>query len=144
MAIQIIDYDSEQYAQMVHLRQLILRKPLGLELSKKDTVADQTDILIGCFENEKIMGCCVLKKMDERTMRLRQMAVNSGLQGKGVGRALLAFAESIAMDFGYQVMIMHARNSATGFYSRLGYEIVGEPFTEVSLPHRMMEKRLSR
>jgi predicted GNAT family N-acyltransferase len=142
MAIQIIDYGTEQYAQMLLLRQQILRKPLGLELSKKDTVEDQTDILIGCFENEKIMGCCVLKKIDGQTVRLRQMAVHSGLQGKGVGRAILAFAETIALDFGYQKIIMHARNSAVGFYKRLGYTITGDPFIEVSLPHHIMEKRL--
>lgn len=144
MAIQIIDFGSEPYLQMLQLRHQILRKPLGLELSKRDTVEDQTDILIGCFENERIMGCCMLKKIDSRTMRLRQMAVNSGLQGKGVGRALLHFAENIALDFGYTRMIMHARNSALGFYTKLGYEVVGEPFTEVSLPHRLMEKQLRR
>ncbi|HTN37650.1 MAG TPA: GNAT family N-acetyltransferase [Arachidicoccus sp.] len=142
MAIQIIDYGTQQYDQMLQLRQLILRKPLGLELSKKDTVEDQLDILIGCFENEKIMGCCVLKKIDAQTVRLRQMAVHSGLQGKGVGRAILAFAETIALDFGYQKIMMHARNSAIGFYKRMGYATTGDPFIEVSLPHHIMEKRL--
>lgn len=143
MAIQIIDYGSEQYEQMLQLRHQILRKPLGLDLSKKDTVEDQLDILIGCFENDKIMGCCVLKKMDEQTMRLRQMAVHSGLQGKGVGKALLTFAENITMDFGYKKMIMHARKSAIGFYKRLGYSTTGEVFVEVSLPHMIMEKSFS-
>jgi len=144
MAIQIIDFGSEPYLQMLQLRHQVLRRPLGLELSKRDTVEDETDILIGCFESDKIMGCCMLKKMDKHTIRLRQMAVGSGLQGKGVGRALVNFAENIALDFGYTRMIMHARNSALGFYEKLGYEVVGEPFTEVSLPHRLMEKKLRR
>lgn len=144
MAIQIIDFGSEPYLQMLQLRHQILRKPLGLELSKRDTVEDETDILIGCFEEERLMGCCMLKKIDVKTMRLRQMAVNSGLQGKGIGRALVGFAENIAIDFGYLRMILHARNSALGFYKKLGYDEVGAPFTEVSLPHRLMEKRLSR
>ena len=144
MAIQIIDFGSEPYLQMLQLRHQILLKPLGLELSKRDTVEDETDILIGCFENDKIMGCCMLKKIDRHTMRLRQMAVNSGLQGKGVGRALVGFAENIALDFGYTRMMLHARNSALGFYKKLGYIVVGDPFTEVSLPHRLMEKKLER
>lgn len=144
MAIQIIDFGSEPYMQMLQLRQQVLRKPLGMELSKRDTVEDQTDTLIGCFENDKIMGCCMLKKIDDNTMRLRQMAVNSGLQGKGVGRALVSFAENIALDFGYTRMMLHARSSAVGFYEKLGYRVFGEPFTEVSLPHRLMEKKLER
>ncbi|GAB3365015.1 GNAT family N-acetyltransferase [Arachidicoccus ginsenosidivorans] len=144
MAIQIIDFGSEPYMQMLQLRHQILRKPLGMELSKRDTVEDETDILIGCFENDKIMGCCMLKKMDKQTVRLRQMAVHSGLQGKGVGRALVGFAENIALDFGYTRMMLHARNSAVGFYQKLGFQIFGAPFTEISLPHRLMEKRLER
>ena len=144
MAIQIIDFGSEPYMQMLQLRNQILRKPLGLELSKPDTVEDERDILIGCFENDKIMGCCMLKKVDKQTMRLRQMAVNSGLQGKGVGRALVNFAENIALDFGYTTMMLHARSSAVGFYQKLGYQVTGEPFMEVSLPHRLMEKKLER
>jgi len=144
MAIQIIDFGSEPYMQMLQLRHQILRRPLGLELSKRDTVEDETDILIGCFESDKIMGCCMLKKIDPGSMRLRQMAVHSGLQGKGVGRALVGFAEAIALDFGYGRMMLHARSSAVGFYQKLGYQVFGDPFTEVSLPHRLMEKRLER
>jgi len=144
MAIQIIDFGSEPYMQMLQLRHQVLRKPLGMELSKRDTVEDESDILIGCFENDKIIACCMLKKVDKHTIRLRQMAVHSIGQGKGVGRALVNFAENIALDFGYNKMILHARNSAVGFYQKLGFEIFGEPFTEVSLPHRLMEKKLER
>jgi predicted GNAT family N-acyltransferase len=39
-------------------------------------------------------------------------------------------------------MTMHARVSATGFYEKLGYEIRGEQFDEVTIPHYIMEKVL--
>lgn len=37
----------------------------------------------------------------------------------------------------------HAREYAADFYLKLGYEITGDRFTEVGIPHRFMEKRLT-
>jgi hypothetical protein len=39
-------------------------------------------------------------------------------------------------------MILHARETAVPFYERLRYSPVGDVFQEVTLPHRLMEKRL--
>ena len=104
--------------------------------SKKD------DILIGCFEDDELEGCCILTKEGNGTIRLRQMAVTDILQGKGIGRVLMQFAENIARDKGFTLMTMHARSNAVGFYEKLGYKIVGEEFYEVTIPHCLMEKEL--
>jgi predicted GNAT family N-acyltransferase len=37
---------------------------------------------------------------------------------------------------------MHARESAVGFYEKLGYQINSDVFNEVNIPHYVMEKRL--
>ena len=37
---------------------------------------------------------------------------------------------------------LSARATAIGFYQRLGYVAEGEPFLEVTLPHRLMRRRL--
>jgi ribosomal protein S18 acetylase RimI-like enzyme len=84
----------------------------------------------------------MLVKQDEKNVKLRQMAVINNLQGKGIGRALMYFAENIARDRGYKVITMHARKTATGFYERLGYKVSSEEFKELSLPHFVMEKSL--
>ena len=74
--------------------------------------------------------------------RLRQMAVLNDLQGKGIGRALMNFAENIARDRGFRTICMHARSNAVGFYEKVGYRIVGDQFMEVTIPHYVMEKKL--
>jgi GNAT superfamily N-acetyltransferase len=142
MAIKVIDYGSDDYKQMIALRQLLLRKPLGLNFSDDELAEEESDILIGCFDEDKLEGCCLLTESAPTVLRLRQMAVISGLQGKGVGRAILQFAENIARDRGYKKMVMHARKTATGFYEKLGYAIMSEEFIEVSIPHYLMEKDL--
>ena len=142
MALKIIDYGSSNYKKMVEIRNDILRKPLGLSFSEEELEKEKDDILIGCFEEEELEGCCILSKEENETMRLRQMAVTKILQGKGIGSVLMQFAENVARDKGFKLMTMHARSNAIGFYEKLGYKIVGEEFYEVTIPHCLMEKEL--
>jgi len=142
LASRVIDQGSKEYTQMIDFRYQMLRKPLKLEFTNEELEREKEDILIGCFEDDKLEGCCLLTQTDPQTVRLRQMAVVSGLQGKGIGRVLLQFAENIARDRGYKKITMHARKTALGFYQKLGYKITGDEFEEVTIPHYFMEKKL--
>lgn len=127
---------------MVELRYQILRKPLGLNFTEQELEQEHQDILIGCFDDDRLEGCCLLTPVGENSLRLRQMAVGIGLQGKGIGRVLMNFAENVARDSGCKKILMHARQSALGFYEKLGYKVCSDEFEEVSIPHFVMEKEL--
>ena len=142
MALKQIDYGTPEYDTMLRLRYDLLRKPLGLSFDPKELEKEKDDVLIGAFEDEKMLGCCLLTSMDAKTLRLRQMAVYNNLQGKGIGRALMIFAENIARDMGYEILMMHARVTAIGFYEKLGYVKKDGQFIEITIPHVIMEKRL--
>ncbi|MEP6597679.1 MAG: GNAT family N-acetyltransferase [Ginsengibacter sp.] len=142
MPIKQIDHGTKEYRQMVDLRYEILRKPLGLSFKKEELDKEKNDILIGAFEEEKMLGCCLMTRVDDNNIRLRQMAVQNNLQGKGIGASMLNFAENVARDAGYKKMVMHARNTAIHFYEKLGYKITSEEFEEITIPHHIMEKKL--
>ncbi|HJY22400.1 MAG TPA: GNAT family N-acetyltransferase [Hanamia sp.] len=143
MPIRQIDFNSGEYKQMIHLREEILRKPLHLTFEADELDNEINDILIGAFDEEKMLGCCILSRVDTRVVRLRQMAVQNNLQGKGIGASMMNFAENLARDSGYKKLMMHARKTAVGFYEKLGYKVSGHEFMEVSLPHYIMSKKLS-
>jgi GNAT superfamily N-acetyltransferase len=142
MALKIIDHGSVEYQQMVKLRDEILRKPLGLGFTPEELESEKDNMLIAAFEEERMLGCCMLVEEQAGTVRLRQMAVLNDLQGKGIGRALMNFAENLARDRGYRIVRMHARVNAVGFYEKVGYQVRGEKFEEVTIPHYVMEKQL--
>lgn len=142
MALKIIDHGTPEYQQMVKLRDEILRKPLGLGFSHQELENEKNNMLIGAFEEDQMLGCCMLVEESPDTVRLRQMAVLNDLQGKGIGRALMNFAENLARDRGYKTLAMHARKNAIGFYEKMGYRVCGDEFTEVTIPHYVMEKKL--
>ena len=68
------------------------------------------------------------------------MAVYEEWQGKGVGRLLVKALEEFTWKHGYGKIILHARKVALDFYTGLGYTVTGKEFTEVGIPHFMMEK----
>lgn len=142
MPLKQIEHGSKEYQQMVKLRMDVLRKPLGLTFTKEELAKEAEDILIGAFEEDKMLACCMLTKSDDKSVRLRQMAVQNNLQGKGIGASMMIFAETIARDKGFKKLTMHARKTALGFYEKLGYKVTGDEFTEVTIPHFVMEKKL--
>lgn len=110
MALKIIDHGTVEYRQMVKLRDDILRKPLGLGFTPEELESERDNLLIAAFEDERMLGCCMLIEEKPGLARLRQMAVLNDLQGKGIGRALMNFAENIARDRGFKKSVcMHGQ-----------------------------------
>lgn len=142
MALQIIDWGSDRYKQVLALRDEVLRKPLGLNFSQAEIDAEKDNIHMAALEDGRMLGCCMLVDEGHKTVRLRQMAVVNDVQGKGIGRALMQFAENLARDRSYKKITMHARKNAIGFYEKMGYKKSGEEFTEITIPHYVMEKEL--
>jgi predicted GNAT family N-acyltransferase len=136
MALKIIDHGTAEYEQMVRLRDEILRKPLGLGFSKEELEGEKHNLLIAAYEDDMILGCCMLVEENPQTVRLRQMAVPDAYQGKGI------VAENLARDRGYKRITMHARKNAMGFYEKMGYKRLGDEFQEITIPHYVMEKGL--
>jgi predicted GNAT family N-acyltransferase len=142
MALKQIYHGSKDYDQMVKLRYELMRKPLGLDFTEDELKREKDDILIGAFEDDEILGCCLLTKVDSQCAKLRQMAVQKKRQGLGIGESMMQFAENIARDRGFKTITMHARETAIGFYERYGYKTKGDEFIEINIPHRIMEKKL--
>lgn len=126
---------------MIDLRNEILRAPLGLKLEQEDIESDKQNILICAFEDEKLLGCCMLQQ-EKGKILLRQMAVKNDLQGKGIGRALMTFSENIAHDLGYREISLYARKVVSGYYEKCGYKNSGDEFTKLTIPHIIMKKRI--
>jgi N-acetylglutamate synthase-like GNAT family acetyltransferase len=142
MGLKQIDHGSKEYEQMVTLRYEVMRKPLGLSFSPEELAKEKDDILIGVFDEDVMLGCCILTDMHNGCARLRQMAVQKNMQGKGIGESIMTFAENLARDKGFKILTMHARDTALGFYEKFGFKVKGDKFIEINIPHHIMEKRL--
>jgi predicted GNAT family N-acyltransferase len=77
-----------------------------------------------------------------RVAKVERVAVEASRRGGGVGRDLMAHAEAVAADEGYDRVRLDAQVPVVAFYERLGYVVTSEEFEDAGIPHRTMEKAL--
>ena len=143
MEIKIIRHSSDEYEQMINLRVTQLLLPIGVPASYINKEDEKLDILIGAFENTEMIGCCVLTPRENGIVQLRQMIVRDDYRGKKIGAAIVLFAEEVARENNFSILMMHARDPVIDFYTKCGYQIAGEQFFEVAMGHHKMQKQLS-
>lgn len=143
LQITLAAHGTPDYDALVALRQEVLRAPLGLAFTPDQLAAEHGSYHLGGYSGGALAGCLVLRPLGGGRVQMRQVAVRAGWQGRGVGRALVEHAETRARELGFGVMVLHARESAVGFYETLGYQKQGARFWEVTLPHWEMTKTLS-
>jgi len=136
------DVDGSEYQKALALRQKILRDPLRLTITKDDLKGEERDIHIGGFYKEELTACCILSPVQKIQMKVRQVAVDDKCQGMGIGTHLMEYAENQAIRNGSESIILHARKNVMPWYVSLGYEVIGEEFLEVGIPHVKMFKNL--
>lgn len=144
LELSVINYESELYPEVLNLRNNVLRLPLGLELTEDDVIEDKNQYIIIGQRDSKVVACLMLKILDKDTVKFRQMAVDPIMQQSGIGTLLINYAENFCFLNEYSKLELNARKSAKGFYLQLGYQLVGEHFTEVGIPHIKMMKILAQ
>ena len=140
--IREINVTESAYQQLLVLRDEVLRKPLGMSVYNDDLSKDHEEVILAALDEDELIGCLMMKKLNNSTGKLRQMAVAKQHQGKGIGRQLIITAERIAKNKGQQTLELHARKTAVHFYKEIGYTTEGDEFTEVGIPHFFMKKTL--
>lgn len=142
MTCEKVSFNSPWILKMYALRQQELRTPLGLNLFEEDLLGEQNEFFFVGYAKGQIITCLQLRKVENKVLKLRQMATDFNCQGKGRGKELVRFSEEWIKKNGYTKIELHARKVAQGFYEKIGYEKVGEEFLEVEIPHFKMEKVL--
>ncbi len=140
--IQKVAYGAEFYRQTTRLREDVLRKPLGMKLGAEELQNDTGCHHIAALQDGTVVGCLVLLPLPEGVLKMRQVAVASGRQRGGVGKKMILWAEGFARAGGFRAITLNSRETAVGFYEKLGYKKTGQPFIEVTIPHQTMEKQL--
>ncbi len=144
ISIHQIEFATPEYDEAVRLRYDVLRRPLGLDFSAEQLATEYDQLHLAAYDAaNRLVGYLNLTPIDEQTMQMRQVAVAESQQGRGVGTQLVAHSEYLAKQLGIKRFILHARAPAVPFYERLDYTVFGEPYEEVTIPHRNMEKNLA-
>ncbi|MCY1030437.1 GNAT family N-acetyltransferase [Corallococcus sp. BB11-1] len=130
-------YDGE-----LELRFRVLREPLGFTRADVKFPFEDASLHLVAHAGDTVTGCVLFHPEDAHGGRLFQMAVAPSLQGQGLGARLVRALEDELRQRRFRHVHLHARAQVVPFYERLGYSVYGEPYVEVGVPHRNMQRDL--
>jgi len=140
--LRFVGLDAPEYAQELDLRWRVLRKPLGFAPDAVAFPFEVESLHLVALDAGRVVGCVLFHPEGTETGRLFQMAVEPDRQGTGLGTRLVRTLEVVLARRGFREVTLHARDTAVGFYARLGYAPVGPPYVEVGVSHQNMRRTL--
>ena len=136
-----IMYNTPEWVAAVTLREKILREPLGSFFTKQELVEEKHHFQIAGFIDDTVVATAVLVP-ENNIIKMQRVVVAENLQGLGIGTEMMKFCEKFALDRKFISIYCHARDTAVNFYTKNGYEKIGDYFDEDGIPHLKMRKML--
>ena len=143
MLVYQVDFGSPSFDELVHLRDLNLRKPIGLSFTPAELSIEYDSIHFAAYsDNLELLGTLVMKPLENHQIKMRQVAVFPDKQKTGVGKLMVAESERYAKENNFKEIVLSARVPAVPFYEKLGYTVISELYQEVGIDHYKMVKEM--
>ena len=127
------------------LRYRVLREPFGYPKgTEKDDYEPISEHFMAISENGEVVGVAKLYEKAEGVGHVSHLAVAPDYQHKGIGHLLLQNMEQRAREKGFKIIGTTARTTASAYFERYGFRVVGIPTPHLGTTHLVwMEKYLS-
>ena len=143
MEIKAPQTDSEWKAYYA-LRFNVLREPWNQPHGSE--VLDDEDQAIHAIAvaGEEVLGVARMHESAAKQGQVRCVAIATAAQGKGMGKAIMAYLEEKAVQKGWIEIVLEARENAVPFYQAIGYTIIAESYLLFGeIQHYRMKKALN-
>jgi predicted GNAT family N-acyltransferase len=136
----ITDTDWKAYYA---LRFSVLREPWNQPLGSEVLPDEDQAIHAITIENGEVVGVARMHESASKQGQVRCVATATKAQGKGIGKAMMAYLEEKAIEKGWTEIVLEARENAVPFYQAIGYTIVAESYLLFGeIQHYRMQKSL--
>lgn len=125
------------------LRFNVLREPWNQPLGSEVLADEDQAIHAITVEGTEVVGVARMHESAEKQGQVRCVAIATEAQGKGIGKAMMAYLEEKAKQKGWTEIVLEARENAVPFYEAIGYTIVAESYLLFGeIQHYRMQKSL--
>lgn len=138
----LIKWGSPIYQETIQLRNQVLTKSAGKPLINEFPIEEKEDIHLVIKREKQIIGTLLLHPCSKECIQIKQVAIAPSCQSEGLGKKLIVYAEQVARRLGYSTIFLTGRQQAWGFYEKLGYEELFEPYREKRLLLKLFKKNL--
>jgi len=126
------------------LRFNVLREPWNQPLGSEVLADEDQAIHAIAVENGEVLGVARMHESAEKQGQVRCVAIATAAQGKGIGKAIMAYLEDQAKTKGWTEIVLEARENAVPFYQAIGYCIIAESYLLFGeIQHYRMKKALN-
>ncbi|WP_204105140.1 MULTISPECIES: GNAT family N-acetyltransferase [Spirulina sp. CCY15215] len=140
LEIKIVSY-SEERQILASIRKQVFQEeqnvPFELEFDGQDETAEH----FLAYWQGKAIGTVRLRFLEPQTAKIERLAVLKEARGKNIGKQLMQAVLERAVQKQAKQAIINAQLYIKGLYLKLGFEPVGEQFTEAGIPHLKMIKK---
>ena len=141
IVVKLVETEAEMEAAMgVRFRVFVAEQAVPAEEELDDADATASHAVAIC--QGQVVGTGRLVLQDDGDAQIGRMAVDQTWRRKGIGDQILRFLEEEARAQGLRRCVLHAQEYVKGFYAAHGYQVHGETFLEVNIPHIEMRKEL--
>jgi len=126
------------------LRFNVLREPWNQPVGSEVLADEDQAIHAIAVEQGEVLGVARMHESAENQGQVRCVATATAAQGKGIGKAIMAYLENKAIEKGWTEIVLEARENAVPFYQAIGYTIVAESYLLFGeIQHYRMKKALN-
>jgi len=144
--ILLLEHSWSRFAEIEELYYSVLYSGFGVSRDA-DWYHDANGSVfaVALDADDRVIGAARLLPVAGDPLRqIRQVAVAHDAHGNGLGRRLLLELERVALEQGARELWLNSRDSAYGFYERLGFTKDGAEFESelTGILHTCMRKRV--
>ncbi len=119
------DYDKDEIARLCMIHSY---KDIAEMIQAKEFYVAET-------KERQIAGCIALVFTGQKagTALVTTVFVHPGYQGKGIGSALMSYAEDVARNADIRTLMLDSSITAHGFYLKLGFKDINSSADETEI-----------
>jgi predicted GNAT family N-acyltransferase len=132
----------DELPQVFQIRYLVFQVEQGVDAALEFDGEDERSTHLLAFLNKKPVGTARIRWLTAQIAKVERVAVLPEARGKGIGKQLMEYTFSFAIEKQATEVCMNAQKTVQAFYQRLGFQSEGTPFEEAGIPHIKMKKSL--
>lgn len=142
LQIETVRYQDRMTA-IKHIRTKVFQEEQEVSAKLEFDGLDDDATHLLAYLDDKPVGTARIREIEADTFKIERLAVLPKARKRGVGRQLMEQALAIISQTDKSSVIVHAQEYIAQLYQQLGFEIVGEKFSEANIAHVKMVKQLS-
>lgn len=134
---------QKDMASIMRIREAVFINEQNIPPEQEWDELDSQAIHFLSIDGNYAMGTARLTKETEDCGRIGRVAVLKDWRGLHIGEAIIQAVIQEAKLQGFKTLTLSAQKYAIKFYQRFGFEVVGDEFLEVGIPHVDMNYQIA-